>query len=241
MSLNEALAALRVPPDFTYPKPESDTSVAFVHRHLDNGDLYFVNNRIARPENIEARFRVVGKVPELWHADSGRTEPVSFRIESERTVVPLKLDPHDAVFVVFLQDTDQHNLSVPEVSRRKLGTVSGPWRVSFQSDRGAPQNSTFSELVSWTTRSEHGIRYFSGTANYETSLQLPPAWIAKGAREELDLGVVKNLAEVLVNGRSAGIVWKPPFRIGRNRPVASRCQSPRHPGNQSLAQPSDRR
>ena len=38
---------------------------------------------------------------ELWRADSGAIEPLSYRIEQDRTIVPLNLQPHDALFVLF--------------------------------------------------------------------------------------------------------------------------------------------
>jgi len=58
-----------------------------------------------------------------------------------------------------------------------------------------------------------GVRYYSGTAAYETSIHAREDWFARDGRVLLDLGIVKNLAEVSVNGRSAGILWKAPFKV----------------------------
>jgi hypothetical protein len=212
-SLADAIADLKLEPDFSYSKPSADTTVWFVHRRLDDGDLYFVNNRQDRVERIETRFRVSGKAPELWHADTGVMEPASYRIEDGHTIVSLTLDPHDAVFVVFREPTQQREREVPAPIRQTVSSVTGPWQVHFQSGRGAPEEATFTELKSWTTNSDSGIKYFSGTASYETTLDAPASWFASGQRVEIDLGVVKNLAEVVVNGKSAGILWKRPFRI----------------------------
>jgi hypothetical protein len=212
-SLADAVLHLRLEPDFSYSKPAADTTVWFVHRRLPDGDLYFVNNRQDRAERIEAQFRVSGRAPELWHADTGVVEPVSYRMEGHRTVVPLNLDPNDAVFVVFRKRTQQREREVAEPIRQRLGTVTGPWRVHFQPGRGAPDQATFAELKSWTTNSDPGIKYFSGTASYETSLNATASWWAEGECVEIDFGAVKNLAEVVVNGKSAGILWKAPFRI----------------------------
>jgi hypothetical protein len=212
-SLAEAIVDLKLDPDFSCSKPAADTTVWFVHRRLDDGDLYFVNNRQERAEHIEARFRVIGKEPELWHADTGVAEPTSYRIEGNHTIVPLRLDPRDAVFVVFRQDTQQRERKIAEPIRKPLGAVAGPWQVRFPPGRGAPAQALFKELESWTTQSDSGIKYFSGTATYETHLNVPASWLAQGQRVEIDLGVVKNLAEVLVNGKSAGVLWKAPFRI----------------------------
>ena len=206
-----ALEDLKVEPDFSYAKPHPDTTVWFVHRRLADGDLYFVNNRHDRAERIEAQFRVSGKAPELWHADSGAIEPASYRVEGDRTVVPLNLDPNDALFVVFRKNTQERRREIPEPVRQVIATIGGPWDVHFQSARSAPDQASFPELKSWTMSADAGIKYFSGTASYTKSFHAPASWLAEG-RLEIDLGVVKDLAEVLVNGHSGGVLWKPPFR-----------------------------
>ena len=66
--------------DFEYTKPEPDATLMFLHRKLNDGDLYFVDNRENRAEDVEATFRVDGKAPELWDAATGTTEPASYRI-----------------------------------------------------------------------------------------------------------------------------------------------------------------
>jgi hypothetical protein len=115
--------------------------------------------------------------------------------------------------VVFRGQSQQREHKVAQPVRQVLGTVAGPWHVRFQSGRGAPEQTTFQELGSWTLNSDPAIKYFSGTASYETTLYPPESWLRKDQRVELDLGTVKNVAEILVNGNSAGIVWKWPFRI----------------------------
>jgi hypothetical protein len=162
---------------------------------------------------MKGSFRVTGFTPELWHADSASTEAAAYRMAGDRTIVPLKLYPHEAVFVMFLKRTRQREREVAEPFRQVLGRVSGPWIVHFQPGRGAPNEATFAELTSWTLNADTGIKYFSGTAKYETTLNVPASWRKQGGRIELDLGEVKNLAEVLINGTSAGILWKAPFRV----------------------------
>jgi hypothetical protein len=211
-SLVRVVDALKLPPDFTYSRGQPHTTVWFVHRHLADGDIYFVNNRRGRAERIEARFRVTGKAAEIWHADTGGMEPASYRIERNSTFVPLNLDPQEAVFVVFRNPAKEKVRRVPAPVRHELGSVAGPWTLRFQSGRGAPDRATFPGLKSWTVDRDPNIKYFSGTAEYAATLRAPSWWWVKGQRLELDLGDVRNLAEVVVNGQSAGIVWKSPFR-----------------------------
>ena len=91
--------------------------------------------------------------------------------------------------------------------------VTGPWQVSFPAGWDAPASATFDTLVPWNEHGDNGIKYFSGTATYRKSVKLKAE---SGKREErvmLDLGVVKNFAEVTVNGKKFPVLWKPPFRL----------------------------
>ena len=100
----------------------------------------------------------------------------------------------------------------------------GPWQVKFPSGWGAPAEVQM-EAGSWTANTDAGIRYFSGTATYGRDFDVPTDRLSSSRSHFLDLGKVKNLAEVSVNCQSAGILWKPPFRLdvtrllrpGRNR------------------------
>jgi hypothetical protein len=94
-----------------------------------------------------------------------------------------------------------------------LSTVDGPWDVAFQPDRGAPARVTLPALVSWHEHADPGVKYFSGAATYTKAIQAPAEWFQKGATLILDLGDVKNVAEVAVNGKPLGIYWKAPFRV----------------------------
>jgi hypothetical protein len=209
----DALTALDAPADFDYSKPQADTQLAFVHRRLADGDVYWVSNRSARVETLDATFRVTGKAAELWHADTGLTEPASYRVANGRTTVPLRLEANDAVFVVFRKASSAPSRTLPQPVETQIASVEGPWDVSFQPDRGEPPKITFATLSSWSDNSDPGVRYFSGSGAYAKTIQAPAGWFQKGARLWLDLGDVKNLAEVSVNGKPLGIVWKAPFRV----------------------------
>ena len=210
--LAETQAALKTPPDFEYTRPQPDTSVLFVHRTLPGTEIYWVDHRNSRAETVDATFRVKGMVPELWHADSGVREPVTYRTEGERTVVTLPLTAWDAVFVVFRPGSaPSRTVALP--SPTQVTSLQGPWTIRFQPGRGAPDSITLAGLNSWHESSDLGVRYFSGTGTYINSIQAPADWFSKGARLWLDLGDVKNVAEVLLNGKALGTVWHPPFRV----------------------------
>jgi hypothetical protein len=214
ITLADALARLNVSPDFTYPKASPDTNVSFVHRRLADGDIYFLVNRNNRVEDFTGVFRVTGRVPELWHADSGAIDRPAFRAESDHTLVDLKMTPQEAVFVVFRHPAGLHSAYAAKSKVVPLGVVKGPWTVEFQRDRGAPARvSPVADLTSWSASADPGIRYFSGSATYRTTLTVKQGWLQDRQRIELDLGKVRDVAEVFVAGRSVGILWHSPYVI----------------------------
>jgi hypothetical protein len=212
-SIEKVLTALQVKPDFEYTKPQEDTQLLYVHRELPEQELYWVNNRNDRAENLEATFRVSGKTVEIWHPETGKTEPASYSFVDGRTKVSLHLEPNDAVFVVFKENTTKTAEILHAVTETKLTAIEGNWNLSFQKERGAPSDITINKLTSWTESSEAGIKYFSGTGTYSKTIDAPKTWFKNAGQLWIDLGDVKNLAEVIVNGKSLGIVWKKPFRV----------------------------
>jgi hypothetical protein len=117
------------------------------------------------------------------------------------------------VFVVFRKPTKATSLTLPKAVEAELATVEGPWSVSFQPGRGAPASITLDKLMSWTDSAEAGVKYFSGTGTYTKTIRAAADWFKPEAKLWIDLGDVKNLAEVTVNGKSLGIVWHAPYCV----------------------------
>ena len=212
-SLEYVLQTMKIEPDFVHTKNDEKTNVLYVHRKLLDQDVYWVNNRNDRVEDVEANFRISGKTPELWNAQTGESKKLSYKIENGRTIIPLHLESWDAFFIVFKEPTKIANFTVPKSIEKQMLQIDTPWSVSFQEGRGAPSNATFNALASWTENSDSGIKYFSGTASYKNTFSLNLPSMNNRAIYEIDLGDVKNLAEVIVNGKSQGIFWKKPFKI----------------------------
>ena len=205
-----ALKAVKRPPDVVCLTPAFADDIRWIHRiAADGSDLYFVALPNKEPATVEVSFRVSGRTPELWNPETGeRTRCDTFRAVDGRTVLPLTFDPSGATFVVFRPEPTPG--LAPAVTIRTLAAekVEGPWEVSFLNGRGAPEKATFNALVSWTDRPEPGIRHYSGSALYRKRIAVPTA-----ARVVLDLGVVKNLVDVKVNGVTYPTLWKPPFTV----------------------------
>jgi len=102
MTLQEVMDRLEVKPDFEFTGKSVDAPINFIHRRTDDAEIYFVANRRRTPEEIVCSFRVEGRQPELWDADTGAITPAPvYEITDGRTNVPLQLDPAGSVFVIF--------------------------------------------------------------------------------------------------------------------------------------------
>lgn len=217
MSPNEAMEALGETEDFEYDKPKSDGQLMFLHRRLADGDIYFVDNREDRAQDVNVSFRVADKVPQLWDAATGSTQPVSYTIANGRTGVPLHLDPWGTVFVVFRDPARAPAMTLPQRHESQIAgldeTLNRDWNVSFEPNRGAPESLDFDRLTSWSDNSNAGVKYFSGTATYSKTVEITANDLLRGAHFWLDLGEVKDIAEIAINGTYMGILWKSPFRI----------------------------
>ena len=88
------------------------------------------------------------------------------------------------------------------------------WNVSFDTVWGGPAKVVFDNLTDWSKRPENGIRYYSGTAVYTKSFDLPDdKSIKQEAQYYLDLGILKNLGRIKLNGHDLGILWTAPWQV----------------------------
>jgi hypothetical protein len=213
LSMAEVLNDLHIEPDFNNSKDNSEGSLRFVHRSLGKQDIYWVSTSDKESKTQKISFRINGMEPEIWDPVSGVITPASYFIENNRTVVSLNMEPEDALFVVFRKKNEGKSELIPEHNITHVATISENWVVHFQPDRGAPQTTEFQELSEWNGNENQGIKYFSGTAEYTKSIDVSQRWLTEGTEIWIDLGEVKNLAEVSINGKSQGIVWKKPFKI----------------------------
>jgi hypothetical protein len=149
--------------------------------------------------------------PELWNAVTGKIAPAGYRVVNGRTEIAMALGAYDSIFVVFRHSTHKTAQEISTPAATPLMTLAGPWTVAFQPDRGAPASITQDSLSSWSENPDSSVRYFSGSAVYSQSFILPPNAKGPGAHMALDLGDLRDVAEVSLNGQPLGILWNPPF------------------------------
>jgi hypothetical protein len=254
ITLDEVLTRLKSAPDFA-SSGSLDNPPVWVHRHTPDAEIFFVANQADAPVHLDARFRVSGKDVEVWRPMNGAMtgdrpgnvaaytsvariadrsgnrqpgiEPATYTAQPGFTIVPLDLAERESVFVVFRNAAPAAARSASGAVETKLATLSGPWTLTFPTNWGAPASVQMPQLASWTESSDPGVKYFSGTATYTKTVQAPAAWFRHGQHIWIDLGKVRDIAEVKVNGKSAGLTWAPPYRVdvtGALKPGANRLE-----------------
>lgn len=199
-SIQSALSATS--PDVIFP--DGSEKLRFVHRHTDDGEIYWISNTDGVPGSYELSFRVTGRKPLLFHAEDGSVEEVSYRMSAGRTIVSLDLAKNDAVFVVFEEQAVANELDLPRKKSEEVSCEWGAWKVAL-----AGKTLELSELQTLTAMEDPEVKYFSGSAVYSNDFTLGEP----GGKLILDLGSVKNIAVVRVNGQEFPVMWKAPFTM----------------------------
>ena len=205
------LLSLNIEPDVIC----ADTGILWTHRVTPDMDIYFISNQHDHNVATQISFRIKNKIPECWDAVDGTVRGSDwFRSEKDRTIVPVELSQGGSVFIVFMEKSDVKNIEgIPRKGIEILPAIVPvkPWKIFFPSGWDAPDSIRTDTLKSWTEFDQEGIKYFSGTATYKNSFSVPENYPSSGVRLKLTLGTVNMLAEVIVNGKNAGVIWCRPF------------------------------
>ena len=185
--------------------------IQFVHREVPGkADIYWLCNFTGKKQCGTVRFRTEARSAALFNPETGETSALECSgTGNGYTALQVSLAPGDAMFYVFTKQS----LGVP--AAREQGpekwaqTLERYWDVEFVQKGGERALETFSVLNDWTSNSDPVVKYFSGTAHYTTSFSVESLEGLGEAR--IDLGEVNVMAEVVVNGRPAGVLWRAPY------------------------------
>ncbi|MGI9286675.1 MAG: glycosyl hydrolase [Pseudomonadales bacterium] len=214
-TLNQVLANLQLLPDVHF---KTGLPVLFNHRKTAEKDIYFVANQSDKPLTFTPTFRIVGKQPEHWNPVTTQIRDLpEYQQTNGGITVPLTLAPKESAFIVFSRPltqfkeqalSKQKNFPTPMVSPLAVTN----WQVQFDTARGGPKVPViFDELSDWSTHSDPAIKSYSGTAVYKTSFTVDSLNAAQ--QYKLDLGKVKVIAKVKVNGVDVGSAWTSPWAV----------------------------
>jgi hypothetical protein len=212
MTIEEALKTINIAPDLTLNYP----GMVYNHRSTSEREIYFIANRNEKTVQIAPEFRVAGKQPELWNPVNGERRPLpAFEQKDASTIIPLKFEPYESMFIVFSEKGKPQSSGVnanfpePEI----ITEINTPWTVTFESDkikRGPSEPVVFDTLQSWSQNEDERIRYYSGTAVYRNTFALETK---PSGKVYIDLGRACNMAKVKINGQYVDGVWTYPYRV----------------------------
>lgn len=184
------------------------------HQKDGDTDIYILSNQDNRALTMDVAFRVTGKQPELWDPVTGVIRKLpAFRQEEKTTVVPMKLDKNECVFVVFREKGEPSATTLEANYPAPLRTqeATGEWNVTFESAFKTPSPVRMTTLDNLSDNANDSIRYFSGTATYTTTVNLDRA--GRGEHMFMAFDNVGTMAKVYINGKYAGGVWTAPYRL----------------------------
>ncbi len=209
--------------DFEFEGADNPAVLDYIHRQWGDSDIYFLRNVGDNPVSGIATFRQNGKEVELWDPASGKMYEVSEAgFLDGRTRVPLSMDAHESLFLVFapeLTDSDHQVTSdswIGKSGEKKilaLEELVGEWEVYFPEESAGIGETTFDSLVYWNQRKEDGIRFFSGIATYEKNFEWQGQAEQDSARMFLEIGNIVEVGHAYLNETDLGILWKEPFSV----------------------------
>ncbi len=220
--LGAALKRL-LPPDLVLSRPAPD--LGFIHRSTPDAEIYFLANTTNTAQKLDATFRVpAGYNAELWDPFTGRATGAP----KAGPTLPLDIEPYGSRVVVFSKSAPKP--AAPSLPAPATLDLSRDWKVTF-GEQGP--GTTMSTLRSWTDDAR--TKHYSGTATYEKTFTLaavPPTPVHLSFGEGASLPIppgggrragpgmqtwydapVREAAVVYVNGKRAGSVWTPPYRL----------------------------
>ena len=197
------------------------TGVGFLHRKLPSSDIYFVANTSNKPIKGTIRFRSSRPVTESWNPDNAASNTVARSPDGQ---ISLSLAPYESRVFVLKQNSDASSPDAPTYTERQAIDLSTNWQIRFGKD-----TQPLAQLASWTELA--GRQFYSGEAIYTHSFTLaaspghtvvdfgegtptidtrPPN--ASGIHALLD-PPIREAATIYVNGKRAGSLWHPPYRL----------------------------
>jgi hypothetical protein len=189
--------------------------VLWKQRDLPNGrKIYFLTNQSDTVVEFKVSFRTVNFAPEWWNPVDGEMRPLmEYSLENEYTIVPIRLDAAESGFVVF---KDKELNKPKNLKEKEFLTLSGNWDIDFFNPwTGEHYSVKNSPLFDWTLSQDNKMKYFSGTATYQTEFDIQSS-ILQSPNIQISFENIGVLATVLVNSQEAGTLWTKPYKLNIN-------------------------
>ncbi|MDD7620339.1 MAG: glycosyl hydrolase, partial [Prevotella sp.] len=188
-------------------------NMAYAHRSAETGEIYFVSNQLDEKRDVEMRFRDTAQGE--WYIYDAVSNTLSQ--PSSESIVRTVMQPGGSCFVIYPKGSIGNVLSclpsqplatTPVAETRKPVTIplTGPFTLTF-AESGVEK--TITSLYSWSDSEDIRERFFSGHGRYTTTVKVK----RPQAEMMLQLGTVRDIAHVWVNGIDCGIAWTAPYTV----------------------------
>ena len=194
----------------------SNAPIRYTHRSDSACDIYFISNRSSSSVKGDCIFRSVLGPPEIWDPISGRTRKLPvYKVNRGTTSIPIELAGQQSFFIVFSKttkiETGTHTSNFPQTVI--IETLNSSWDLDFDKKWGGPGKVHLDSLIDWTTSKLDGIKFYSGTVSYRKVFDFENMDSSfNHSAIYIDLGQVKNIARIKLNGKDLGVSWVSPFR-----------------------------
>lgn len=185
-----------------------ELQLEYLRKKNDDGIIYFIANQHDQFREGWVRLPEKFLIAQCYDPLSGRTGILK-RKDNE---IYLQLSPGQSCFIKVFEKEIKDKLWDYFLERMSY-VIQGPWKIVFE--KGAPSIpavTTIPVLQSWTTLPDPMASYFSGTARYETTFNIPASMV-RSKKYRLDLGDVREMAEVFINNKLLGRSWSVPFEL----------------------------
>jgi len=193
----------------------SAKNIAWNHRREGDTSIYFISNQ----QNIKRT--ITFYMPNTGSALLRVYDPVANTtspgyVQNGNAFLVFDMEPNASVFFILQPFLDKPGVKkrISPASVTHTIAIDHPWTVQFDPYYGGPSAPVVvNTLIDWSQNADSSIRYYSGTAIYNTTLALPSTIDRKGLKIRLSLGTVNNIAEVRVNGIDCGTAWTYPYQV----------------------------
>ncbi len=221
LPLREVLLQNGILPDFDFTGDVQPETIDFIHRSLDNIDIYFIRNTMNKKISVAAKFRTHFQDVEFWDPENGNikaVKPVNFT--DGISEIPLEMEPLESKFIVFSGKEAKKNYRTWDPASYKFQTPSARklefsknWTINFPAEWKGPGKVETDSLKWWNEFSEDNIRFFSGIASYENDFDMPENEVTGERTFRVLLEDLAEVAEVYINEKYSGTIWHSPFHL----------------------------
>jgi len=180
-----------------------DNPDIFINQNLfksGNAEILFISNSSAlESKEMQVKIDLKGKTPWTWNAETG--ERHLMQVKKPGGEMTLTFGPAESKLIVFDKEKDGEVLSylAPDTSKSEL--IPGPWSVRLDHVDGSSRQLLLDDLIDFVEDEE--LKSFAGVIHYENAIELSTL----GDFKYIDLGALKGVSEVILNGKSLGINW----------------------------------